>query len=173
MSTANQDSIVIDGHMQVTAVFQDPQYYTLAFWIKGKGRVDLTPSGCTYPEQTQVTLTTVPDPGRMFDSWGINLNGSNNPEMLIMDSNKSVNVTFVESTGIASSQQVDRYTLYQNYPNPFNTQKTIIFSLTQPGWTTMTIYDAIGEGIDVLVDGKLPVGDHRVVFNASKIASGV
>ena len=133
----------------------------------------MNPPGGTYPEQALITLTAVPDPGWMFDSWGINLSGSQNPETLLMDSNKSISVKFVESTDVSESRRVNRFILHQNHPNPFNAQTSITFSLKQQGWTTLTIYDAMGEEIDVLVDGKLPEGEHHVVYNASLLASGV
>jgi len=173
VSSENPDSIIVNGHMQVTAIFKDPLYYTIAYWINGRGRVDMNPPGGTYPEQALITLTAVPDPGWMFDSWGINLSGSQNPETLLMDSNKSISVKFVESTDVSESRRVNRFILHQNHPNPFNAQTSITFSLKQQGWTTLTIYDAMGEEIDVLVDGKLPEGEHHVVYNASLLASGV
>jgi len=65
------------------------------------------------------------------------------------------------------------YTLYQNYPNPFNPATNIKFNLPKESKVRLTIYDAIGKEITVLVDGKLSAGSHTVTWNASNLASGV
>jgi hypothetical protein len=72
--------------------------YTLAMNVNGGGSVSLDPTtpGNSYPAGTTVTLTAQPDPGFIFDSWSGNVSGSNNPETIIMDSNKQVSANFVE-----------------------------------------------------------------------------
>ena len=42
------------------------------------------------------------------------------------------------------------YTLYQNYPNPFNPSTTIKFGLPTNSNVRLTIYNQLGEKIDVL-----------------------
>ncbi len=173
VSNANPDSIEVNGHMHVTAIFADPAYYTLGVWVNGRGNVSLNPTGGEYQENTLVSLTAIPDPGWVFNYWSINLSGSNNPDTLLMDSNKSVAATFTEGTDVATIITPTTYLLNQNYPNPFNAQTTISFSLERSGWTTLTIYDSTGEEVDILVDEELSEGMHRYVFDASQLASGV
>jgi hypothetical protein len=65
------------------------------------------------------------------------------------------------------------YTLYQNYPNPFNPSTTIKFALPFDSNVRITIYNMLGEQIDVIFDQVKEVGYHNVSWNASSLASGV
>lgn len=63
--------------------------------------------------------------------------------------------------------------LKQNYPNPFNPVTNIVFELSETAPTKLTIYDAIGREILLLVDEVRPAGNHTVQFNASNLSSGM
>ncbi|MCA9733669.1 MAG: T9SS type A sorting domain-containing protein [Deferribacteres bacterium] len=65
------------------------------------------------------------------------------------------------------------FTLEQNYPNPFNPTTVISYSLAEPGFVKLTVYDQLGREIQSLVDGHRDAGFHRVQFNGQKLASGV
>ena len=65
------------------------------------------------------------------------------------------------------------YTLYQNYPNPFNPSTTIKFALPFDSNVRITIYNMLGEQIEVVFDQVKEVGYHNVSWNASSLASGV
>ena len=65
------------------------------------------------------------------------------------------------------------YDLYQNYPNPFNPSTTIRFDLPVEAPVPIIVYSAIGQKIAVLVDDRLPAGQHEVRFDASMLPSGV
>lgn len=45
------------------------------------------------------------------------------------------------------------YALYQNYPNPFNNETMIVFDLPRPGYTTIEIYNVLGQKVKTLIDG--------------------
>jgi hypothetical protein len=63
--------------------------------------------------------------------------------------------------------------LNQNYPNPFNPATTIKFQIAEPVNVTLTVYNALGAEVAVLIDNQLTTpGQHTVQFNASKLASG-
>ncbi|UCH98232.1 MAG: PKD domain-containing protein, partial [Candidatus Aminicenantes bacterium] len=68
--------------------------YTLTTNTVGNGSIDLNPAGGTYCEGTVVTLTAIPDANWEFTGWSGDLTGSNNPETITMNSNKSVTATF-------------------------------------------------------------------------------
>ncbi len=70
--------------------------YTLSTGTTGSGSVTLDPSGGTYNPDTEVELTAVPASGWRFDLWSGSLSGSQNPDTLTIDSNKSVTATFVQ-----------------------------------------------------------------------------
>jgi hypothetical protein len=60
----------------------------------GNGNVTLDPAGATYSGGTDVELTAVPDTGWGFSGWSGDLSGSDNPESISMDSDKTVTATF-------------------------------------------------------------------------------
>jgi hypothetical protein len=66
-----------------------------------------------------------------------------------------------------------KYSLAQNAPNPFNPTTEIEFSLGLDGQTTLTVYNAIGERVALLVDGSLQPGKYSVRWDASAYPSGL
>jgi hypothetical protein len=65
------------------------------------------------------------------------------------------------------------YTLRQNYPNPFNPTTMIEYALPHAGFTTLKIYNALGELVSTLVSGYLRPGRYAVEWDASTCASGM
>jgi hypothetical protein len=65
------------------------------------------------------------------------------------------------------------YALNQNSPNPFNPSTNIIFSLGLDGDTKLTVYNANGEKVAVLVDQFLQPGTYTVTWDASAQPSGM
>ena len=65
------------------------------------------------------------------------------------------------------------YSLEQNYPNPFNPSTTISYGLKEKSNAKLTLLNAIGEEIAVLVSEEQDKGYHKVEFDASKLSSGV
>lgn len=60
-----------------------------------------------------------------------------------------------------------------NYPNPFNPETIIQFSLPEDGKFNLTVFNLLGQEIEILINGELNAGVHRVSFDASRLASGV
>ncbi len=52
-----------------------------------------------------------------------------------------------------------------NYPNPFNPETTISFSTKEAGPVRVCVFNVKGQLVRELVDGELPAGIHRVVWN--------
>ena len=65
------------------------------------------------------------------------------------------------------------YLLEQNYPNPFNPTTTIGFGIKQKSNVEITILNAIGEQVAVVLNEEREAGYHQVEFNAANLPSGV
>ncbi len=65
------------------------------------------------------------------------------------------------------------YKLYDNYPNPFNPSTTLKYSLSETSFTSIKIYDAIGNEVAVVVNEMKTSGTHQATFIADGLSSGV
>ncbi len=75
---------------------------------------------------------------------------------------------------VAKNEIPTGYFLSQNFPNPFNPSTTIEFKLGFSGIVHLQVFDIQGRLIMTLLDGEhLEQGVHRLVYNASGLASGV
>lgn len=87
----------------------------------------------------------------------------------------------VVSTGVGDDVPgplPDRTALHSPYPNPFNPRATVSFSLSQPGRTSIDIYDVRGRRVKTLIDQDMAAGSHEVVWSGRDqqgrgVASGV
>jgi hypothetical protein len=65
------------------------------------------------------------------------------------------------------------YSLNQNYPNPFNPNTVITYALPVASNVKISVYNAIGETVQILENGFKSAGNYSVLFNAAGIPSGV
>jgi hypothetical protein len=65
------------------------------------------------------------------------------------------------------------FILEQNYPNPFNATTTIEFYLPHSAYTSLKIYNALGQNVSTLVMENLPAGNHKYQWDAQDLASGM
>ena len=66
------------------------------------------------------------------------------------------------------------FSLGQNYPNPFNPTTTIEYSIGKDNMSVqLKIYDVLGNEVAGLVDEIKNAGKYQVVFDASKLSSGI
>ena len=80
------------------------------------------------------------------------------------------------TTGVGDTHgahAVQSFQLDQNYPNPFNPSTTITFDLPRAGFTSLKVYDLLGNELRTLVSGELSAGVHQSRFEGTGLASGV
>ncbi len=71
------------------------------------------------------------------------------------------------------SAVVNQFELSQNYPNPFNPTTTISFTLPDAGNVKLSVYNLLGQEVQILVNGFMESGSHSVNFDASNLNSGI
>jgi hypothetical protein len=81
------------------------------------------------------------------------------------------------SLGVESSNPTPT-TLLPNTPNPFNPSTSIAYTLADDGLVTLRIYNALGQHVRTLVNGRTTAGMHTVTWNGrddsgKMVASGV
>jgi hypothetical protein len=65
------------------------------------------------------------------------------------------------------------FALNQNYPNPFNPSTSINFSLAEPTFVKLAVYNLLGEVVQVLKNENMTAGSYNVTFDASSLPSGM
>lgn len=70
------------------------------------------------------------------------------------------------------------FAVKQNYPNPFNPRTTISFTLDQPGYTRLTVYNILGQRLTTLLSEEMAAGEHVVIWDGRSeagepVSSGV
>jgi hypothetical protein len=72
---------------------------TLSVVTTGPGSVTLDPPGGSYPIGQSVTVTALPQPGAAFFGFGDDLEGTGNPQALLLDGDKTVSALFAPLAG--------------------------------------------------------------------------
>jgi hypothetical protein len=146
--------------------------------------------------QTQKDFVTVKLSPSGATNWVVRFNGEgineDYPCSVLSDNNLNVYV-FGTSEGISTNYDYalvkysqlltginqtnnsipDSYMLNQNYPNPFNPITRIEFSIPVAGNVNVSVYDILGNEVEVIVHDNLQPGTYSVDFNAEKYSSGV
>jgi pimeloyl-ACP methyl ester carboxylesterase len=113
--------------------------------------------------------------GHAFDMYGFPTRFS--PAGIVA---KDLTLAFLQSTVLTTtvpsgpvSEVTHKFTLAQNFPNPFNPSTTIKFELPSASRVTLSMYDALGRQVCVLVNERREAGVHEVKFDGSGLSSGV
>ena len=77
------------------------------------------------------------------------------------------------SVSVPGINNLRSFTLDQNTPNPFNESTKISFHLAQDSYTTLCVYNILGQLVNTLTDGNLNSGDHSFIFNAHELPPGL
>jgi len=97
---------------------------------------------------------------------------------------KVIDFYFTENYTVKDDEIIPiHFELKQNYPNPFNPTTTIEYTIpsiiasgakpSQQVNVTLKVYDILGREVATLVNEQQKKGRYKVVFNASKLSSGV
>jgi hypothetical protein len=77
------------------------------------------------------------------------------------------------SPDIASNKDNKSFALHGNFPNPFNPTTTIYFTISEPSFVSIKIYNILGQVVGSLVNEQLNAGNHITQVNGENMASGV
>jgi hypothetical protein len=73
-------------------------HVTLVVLVNGHGNVEASPAANSYPTNTMITLTAIPDQGQEFVNWSGDVTGSENPMNLTLTSDMSVTASFTSKS---------------------------------------------------------------------------
>jgi len=79
-------------------------------------------------------------------------------------------LTFVNSNSVFIP---DGYYLSQNYPNPFNPVTNLEFGISNLGFVSLKVYDALGKEVKTLINESRSAGNYKVEFDGSDLPSGI
>ncbi len=86
--------------------------------------------------------------------------------------NKDGSEAYSSSVKIGIGQK-EVFTIGQNYPNPFNPKTTINLEVLEQDEFEITVYDIVGNKVEVLFEGPLSGGLHTFEFDGSDLTSGI
>ncbi len=104
----------------------------------------------------------------MFFRWS-----GSNPKNVVPTINLIPNADVLNVSEELEVETPTLFTLSQNYPNPFNPSTNIEFNLPKAGQARLTVFNTLGQTVQLLVDEFRNGGTHTVTFDASSISSGV
>jgi len=108
----------------------------------------------------------------------IQIDESNNKWIIHPDAISVFNEDGVTSV-VVRDELPTNFTLHQNYPNPFNPTTKIKFTISSVKttrrvvFTTLKIYDVLGNEVATLVNEEKPAGSYEVNFDATELTSGI
>src|SRR3989339_190219 len=158
-STQSIGSNLNDLAIQITQNINSyPSYFTMPIKI----RVNFTGSD---------TLITIFNNAQV-QNFNVTVRGkptsiSFDPENWILKTINSV------ATGVGDKIELNSFSLEQNYPNPFNPSTNIKFSLPQTSMVNLSVYNSLGELVNVVAHGEYDAGVYERVFNASASGRGL
>lgn len=134
--------------------------------------LDFTPNSIVANE-TQITDTAFAVTGLVsnaFHFWKVRAhNSSGTSNWSEVWRFKTVNPLGIEDEGLIPQQ----YALDQNYPNPFNPTTNFKLTIPQADYTTLKIYNLLGQEVAVVIDEYLNPGSYDIRFDASGLSSGI
>lgn len=82
-------------------------------------------------------------------------------------------VELPQPTAVVGEVAVSECSLAPNFPNPFNSSTTFSFSLTEPTFVRLTLFNLRGEQQATVAAQLLDAGQHSITWDAGVLPSGV
>ncbi len=80
----------------------------------------------------------------------------------------------VPAAGVNSTTDIPSgFVLHQNYPNPFNPSTKIRYQIGEQEFTSLKVYDVLGNVVANLVNEEKPAGEYEVDFNVVDLSTGI
>jgi len=94
--------------------------------------------------------------------------------LVLLNGKEFGDVTVIKNTDDSNAETIVKdFTLDSAYPNPFNPSTVIPFSLKEQGNVKVSVYDIMGREVDIIADRVFSSGQHRVIFDANGLSSGI
>lgn len=119
--------------------------------------------------EQDVTFLLVNTPNEFFPMVHEEISGQDHGILNKVIYGQKIATSIVED-GIDAPQE---FLLNQNYPNPFNPTTNINFSLPEASEVSLTVFNALGKKVAILVDSHLNSGSHSITWNAQNVPSGI
>jgi len=164
-----------DGSIQISGIYKLPYYEPVPPLPLGRHEI----------ARLKVAINDSTEPGTylnvFFDRTGSPLNmitdssGYETAEPFTLDGMILVDPT----SGMDDNFRVPlNFELRNNYPNPFNASTTIDFTIAEPAYVTLDVYDILGNRVCRLYDSYAAPGEYSVIWdgrsgNNQPSASGI
>lgn len=164
----------LDGGMSFTKTSLNITFvYSISVDLSGKIYVSSLTNGVYVSSDNGTTWSSLGMGGFGVSAMMVNPNSSDiyvgTKEGKVFVISSSNGTTDVEDNSVIPNE----YKLAQNYPNPFNPSTTIQFVVPEAGMYSLKVYNVLGEEVADLINNQLASGQHKVNFDASKLASGM
>ena len=84
-----------------------------------------------------------------------------------------ISVTLQGEEAVEAKMLPTEFGLSQNFPNPFNPRTTIAYQLPEASEVRLTVCNAAGQILQVLVDAHKEAGYYTVPYDARSLGSGI
>jgi hypothetical protein len=105
-----------------------------------------------------------------FIDKNISLSGKYVYRLKQIDNDGKVNYKKETEIDICNSNS---FVLNQNYPNPFNPSTVISFTLPEPSFVTVKVFDSLGRVISILCNEEKIAGSYNLDFSGHGLTSGI
>lgn len=151
--------------------------YTLTTTTQGNGTVSSASNG-EYFYGTEVQIQAFPQWGFDFIRWEGDLEGTENPVIITINSNTNITAVFTDATGIFDTKDNSSRTNLSCFPNPSKGITDITFELEQNAMVRLSIFNNRGQEVSVLLNDNQTKGEHSIQWNGvnnsgSKLGHGV